>query len=1164
MYKKFTELFFRRDFYAIPNLILKMKITCVLLFVVLLQIQAKSVAQKVNLSVKDASLSTVISKIKQQTDYDFIYNNETVEGAKPITVNAKNLDLKSMLDRCFKEQPFEYEVINKVIVLTRKKQRPSEIEILMPGIIVPAQKVSGTVKDAATGETLIGVSIGVEGTTTGTNTDNNGNFSLTVPSAASVLVFSYLGYETQKVTVNDQATLDIKLVKAENKLSDVVVVGYGTRAKGAITGAISTVKSDVFESRPENNVFDALQGAVPGVTITRKSGQPGNQGYNLQVRGYSSINGNVPLVLIDGIPGDFGTLNPNDISEISVLKDAAAAIYGARAADGVIIVTTKKGKKGAPVVQYSANVGLKTPAYLKKMMNTLQFAHFLSDGLVNAGVPGFPQSVFDNIQNNAAPDLTKGWNYGLPSYPSFYGYTDWNKVIYKNSIQQLHNISVSGGGDNNNYLISAGYNRDNGSFNYGVNYSDRYNLRLNYDIRPFKNLSVETRTSLEKTETKDPTMIGNALPNVVRQFPYAPVYNQVGEFYGYQGYENPAQSLSEGGEHTFDFSRINTNFKADYHVIDGLTLTGQAAIRLDFSDDNAITKTFTRYNYVGAVQDIRNTPNSATYKNSQTNYRLYQVYADYNKQFGSDHKINLTVGTSLEQTNDKGQSVTGYNFPGNQIFTLNLADKTSAAFINYTGNLSDETLNSYFGRFSYSYKEKLIIDVTGPADGSSKFSPDKRWSSLFPSVALAYNLSSENFIKKLDFFDQLKIRASWGKMGNQDITSLGLFDYIPLITVPTLNPNNNNNPYIYPLGSPNVSVPGAAANPASANRTWETIENKNIGLDVQILRSRLTFSFDYFNKTNNDMLVNIAVPATYGGTAPTSNQGKLATKGFETTINWKDHINDFRYSIAVQLSDNTNKLVALANTDSYSEGKNQFRQGYPINSYFGYVYDGIIKTQAQLDNYKKLQGVPAHVAIGDVMYKDVDGDGKLTEFGDKSKGLNGDMVYLGNANPRYTYSSNINLGYKQFDLSIFIQGVGKRNIQYGGPLATPNAFFWPTLAYYYNKTYSAANPNAQYPRYLPGSVGFDDVRGYDYHTSSLTMQNDAYLRFKVITLSYTLPASVINAVKIKSARIYFSGQDLFTISKGTLGGNYDPEDGNMDESTYPFNKVYSLGLDIKF
>lgn len=1049
--------------------------------------------------------------------------------------------IPDVLDKILSNKGLIYTIINdKVVAVTSAREMMQTIH------------VEGDVTDS-TGKPIQGCSILIQGLKRGTVTDAQGHFAIDIPDNA-VLEISSIGYQSQEIHVTGKALVHIVLKEATNGLNAVVVVGYGTRTAGAVTGAISTVDSKVFENRPLNNVYDALQGTVPGVTITRGSGQPGNQLYSLQIRGYSSVNGNQPLVLIDGIPGDINTINPTDILKITVLKDAAAAIYGNRAADGVILITTKKGEKGPPLLDYTVNIGLKAPDYLKKMMNTLEYAKFDGEGLINAGIQGFPQSVFDSIKADAPPDLNQGWNYGLTNYPGFYGYTNWNKVIYRNSEQQIHNLSVSGGGENSTYLVSAGFDHDDGTLNYGTNYSNRYNLRVNYGFRVLKNLNVQMNTSFENDITKTPTMLDNALTNVVRQFPYQPVYNPEGEFYGYQGYENPAQSLTQGGAGITENTRFNANFKADYKVVEGLTLTGQVGINLDYENDNSTSPTFTRYNWAGGVQDIRNNPNSATYNNNKTLYQLYQLYADYNRQFGTKHNIDFTVGTSLEKTNNQGQSITGYNFPDNKIFTLNLADRTNVAYSNFSGYLNNEALNSYFGRLSYSFENKFILDATARADGSSKFASTKRWSELFPSLAFAYNLSKEEFIKELNVFDQLKLRLSWGKAGNQDISALGLFDYVPLITI------SGN----YPLGSPNAGVPGAVASPASADRTWETIENKNIGLDLQTLNSRLGFSFDYFNKINEDMLVAIAVPATFGGNPPSSNQGRLVTKGFETNISWKDHIGDFSYGISVQLSDNNDKLVQLKNSDSYGEGLNFARQGYPIYSYFGYVYDGIIKTQAQLDNYKKLQGIPNDIAIGDVMYKDVDGDGKFTEYGDKSKGLPGDMVYLGSLVPRYTYSSNINLGYKKFYLQVFIQGVGKRWIQYGGNIATPNTYFWPSLKYYYDKTWSASNPNAKYPRYVVGSVGYDDIRSYDYHTSSLTMQNAAYLRFKVITIGYDLPETFAKRMRVKSARIYFSGQDLFTISKGTLGGNFDPEDGYRDEQTYPFNKVYSIGIDLKF
>lgn len=1153
MYKKFTELLFRRDSYVISNLILRMKLTCLFITVVLLQLHATTLAQRVTMSVKKASLSTVIAQIKLQTDYDFVYNNAAIEGAKPITLEVKDMDLKDVLVQIVKGQPFDYRIVNKVIMLNHREQeeKPKPADN-----VVFEQRITGVVRDSLSGETLPGVSISVEGTTVAVISNNNGGFALNVPSPNAVLVFTYIGYQRLRLPLNGRTVLDIRISRVDAKLSEVIVVGYGTRAKGAVTGAISSVNAQAFESRPVTSSFDALQGQIPGLTIAKNSGQPGGRNFDLKVRGSSSINGNAPLVLVDGIPGDINTINTNDIAEVTVLKDAAAAIYGARAADGVILITTKRGRKGPPEVRYSANVGIKTPTYLRKMMNTLQYAEFADEGLRNAGLPGFAPEVFEKIKANAAPDLNKGWNYGVTNYPGFYGYTDWNKVVYKNASQQMHNIAVSGGGENNNYMLSAGYKKDNGILRFGDNKAEGYNLRMNYDFRISNKLSVETRTNFDNTNTLTPSEINgeNPLKNVTRQFPYAPVYNQVGQFYSYQGYANPAGYLAEGGTTTDNFSRFATNFKINYAVVPGLKLIGQVGVRLDYANTTAIHPTIIRSNYTGGIQDIRNTPNSAAYSNSKALNKLYQVYFDYNKGFGADHLFNLTGGASLEQNDYSGQTTTGYNFPNNTLFTLNLADRTKVAYADFSGSLNDQALGSYFGRLSYSYKSKLIVDLTARADGSSKFASSKRWSAVFPSAAIAYNLSEESFIKSLYTFDLLKFRVSYGKMGNQEINRLGLYDYIPLISIGGG----------YPLGSPNAGLTGANANPASTDRTWETITNKNIGIDVAFLRSRLSFSFDYYNKINDDMLVNIAVPATFGATPPSSNQGKLVTKGFEAIITWKDQINDFRYSISAQLSDNTNKLVELKNNDNYSEGLVETRKGYAINSYFGYVFDGIIKTQAQLDDYKKLQGIPARVSIGDVMYKDVDGDGKLTAFGDKSKGLAGDMVYLGNVTPRYTFSSNINLGYKQFDLQLFLQGVGKRNVIYESNISRPNTFFWPSLAYFYNKTYSDSRPDAEFPRYLPGNLGWDDVGNYNYRASTKTIQNVAYLRFKVITIGYNLPASVARMLKLKSARIYVSGQDIFTLSKGTFGGNFDPEDGYRQEGTYPYNRVYSVGLNVNF
>jgi TonB-linked SusC/RagA family outer membrane protein len=442
-------------------------------------------------------------------------------------------------------------------------------------------------------------------------------------------------------------------------------------------------------------------------------------------------------------------------------------------------------------------------------------------------------------------------------------------------------------------------------------------------------------------------------------------------------------------------------------------------------------------------------------------------------------------------------------------------------------------------------------------DGSSKFAPKKRWSALFPSVALAWNLSEEDPVKSLDFFNNLKLRASWGQSGNQELSDFGNYDYISLISITGS----------YPLGSPNSGLPGAVPNIASTERTWETIETFNVGIDFTLMESRLTGSFDYYIKHNKNMLVNDQLPATLGGDAPAQNIGKLKTKGWDFSIGWNDKKGDFRYSVSAMVSDSKNKLIELKGNDSYGEGLIYAREGYSLNSYFGYQFDGIIKTDEQLNAYKELGNTPFNLNRGDVMYKDVDGDGKITAFGDPAKGSKGDLVYLGNLLPRYTFSTNINLSYKRFDLSVILQGVGKRNGIRTGEFAYPFTAVWmQPLDYFYGKNWSPDNMDARYPRIIPGYVGFDELRSWNWRVSSMRMNNLAYLKVKVLSLAYNLPQSVCSKLKMQSARVYFSGEDLFTFAKDTWNRSFSPEETweRTDEQTYPFSSVFSLGLDIKF
>ncbi|MEO6915381.1 MAG: SusC/RagA family TonB-linked outer membrane protein, partial [Chitinophagaceae bacterium] len=602
-----------------------------------------------------------------------------------------------------------------------------------------------------------------------TSTNNNGRFQLSFPGERAVLEISSVGYTSRSVTVaKNETDVIITLLPKDSQLSEVVVIGYGTRQKGELTGAVSKIDSKTFESRPITNTQNALQGALAGVTVTRGSGQPGRENYALQIRGTSSINGSKVLVLIDGIPGDLNELNPNDIADLTVLKDASASIYGARAADGVVLVTTKKGKKGNPSLSYSTNFARKTPQFLKTMANTLHMAEMYDEGMKNIGQPGVSQAVFDKIKANAEPDVASGWIKYLEAFPGFYQSHNWNDDVYGKGNQQMHNLTMSGGGDNNNYLFSAGYEKNEGTFKVGVNKSDRYNLRLNYDFKFFDRLSIETRTSFVTEQILEPGGLSTALYMATKIGSYVPVYNPQGQYYKYQGgFRNPLQYLdAQTGTSKSNSSSFATNIKATLEIIDNLKLVAQFGATLSNRDGSVTRPTFNEYNWNGSIFGRVNVPNTASYSNSKNLYKNATAYLDYTKTLFTRSQISITAGASHEENDLQGQSITGYNFLSNELFTLNLADRTKPEYANFSGNISDWALQSYFGRISYAYDKKYIIDVTARTDGSSKFAKTKRWSSVFPAVLVAWNLSQEKFLQGVDFLSQLKLRASWGKSGN--------------------------------------------------------------------------------------------------------------------------------------------------------------------------------------------------------------------------------------------------------------------------------------------------------------------------------------------------------------------------------------------------------------
>jgi TonB-linked SusC/RagA family outer membrane protein len=1137
-----------------------MKLTTLLLFIPLFQVAAHSYAQetRLNLKFEKETLESVFSKIEQNTNFSIFYKNELIKKSKEVSGEFKDALIFEVLDQILKSENLTYSVKDKLIMIIPKESGTIELSSQQAD-----KKISGKVTDSS-GGSLPGVSVVVKGTTNGVITDTNGNYSLSNISENTQLQFSFVGMKTQEVSISGKTIINVTLHEETVGIEEVVAIGYGTKLKGELTGSVAKLNSDKIESRPVTGTLEALQGLIPGVTITRQNGQPGRQDYNLQIRGASSVNGNVPLVLVDGIPGDIGIINPNDIENLTVLKDASAAIYGARAADGVILITTKRGKKSdKPVVSYSYNFAMKQPSIMKKAATTEHFVKMFNEANFNDG----DSQTFSNatLAKIAANDsgFGPGENWGVTSYPMFYQSKNWYKDLFKTSQRQTHNVSVSGGSDNSTYLISAGTVNDNGNIAAGNNSSDRYNLRMSLQSKISKSLKLDANISYDYLDITEPSQLGDAINNALKVFSYVPLKNPAGNYYGYQGYENPFQEVEMGGNRSTQNSRLSNNFKLDWEPIKGLIWTGQAAVNVERYDDKTDYATNYEHNWDNSINSLpRNFPNSANYSDWNTLYKNFSTYLNYNKAFNK-HSINLMAGASREKMDRKSKYISGADLSSNEIFVLTLSDPKNLSTGDYWDNNSWALL-SYFGRFSYSYGGKYYFDATVRKDGSSKFSPEKRWSDIYPSISGSWKISEEPFFKSVvdeNIVDLFKTRISWGKTGNQDIGVLGLFDYIQLINIGGQ----------YPINGSTISKLASMNGIASPNRTWETIETRNLGFDLNLFHSKLKTSFDVYQKENTNMLVSVSYPSILGATAPTSNAGRLVTKGWELTGDWNSKIGNVQFNLGFLFNYNSNKLTNLQGNDTYNLGLTYARQGYAMNSYFGYK-GSIIRTQSELDAYaSKFAGkgiVPGTqtngykgLGIGDVMYEDIDGDGQITTYGDKTKGYSGDAVFLGSQDPKFTYSINTGLKYKNFDFGMILQGTGDKyswrgNGNFGVPLS--RSWFQP-LDYFYGKTFSQENTGAEYPRLSNSGT----VKNNNYQCSSLYLENTKYLRVKNITIGYTIPSQLFGRLNLKNARVYVSGQDLFEFAKGTWDKTYDPEE-NVAENNYPMYRTYSFGVSVNF
>ncbi|WP_121357284.1 SusC/RagA family TonB-linked outer membrane protein [Flavisolibacter nicotianae] len=1008
------------------------------------------------------------------------------------------------------------------------------------GLHAQTLQIKGNVQDEK--GPLAGASVLVKGLQTGTSTDAKGNFSVAA-SLGSTLVVSSTGYLSQEVVVNAATPLSITLVSDPKSMEGVVVIGYGTKKKQFLTGAVSTVGSEVFQSRPVTNALAALQGEVAGTTIQRYSGQPGSEDFNLNVRGPSSKNGAAsPLVLIDGIEGNLYLLNPSDIESISVLKDAQASIYGARAAGGVMLVTTKKGKGGKPQITYSNNFAVTHMTGMMKSPTNYQMAIMDNEANIhNGAAPMYTADLLQRILNND-PNPIQHPIYG--GWKLFFTNTDWEKELLENGFQQRHAVSISGNNANSNYYLSGSYSDQHGVVKYANDNNKLYNLRLNYDYNLTSRLRLESKVSLDNQVRNDIGGVGNwVIGEAIFGMPNHPVYTSDGKFFAQGGWSNAVAFAKEAPTSTYNTRNINTNFKLIADIVEGLKLNVQAGINNLLKNSTDMGKPVPLYKWDGnlAYYSIASPGRSwVEEQNAQINYHNYTSYLQYNKKLGGRHDLDVMVGGSYEKNETKTEVAGRYNIVSDNVWDLNLGIGDMYA----KGGADHWAIGSYFSRVGYVFDDKYMLEGNLRYDGSSRFQlADKRWG-LFPGISAGWRISKESFFKNISLVNDLKLRASYGTTGNQE--GIGLYDFIQKISLGGA----------YPFGAGRQDPAASLNGMVAYKRTWETLINKNVGLDASLLSRKLSLSFDWFTKRNKDMLISVAYPTFLGATAPTSNAGELKTWGFETSLGWSDKIGKFQYSARVLVSDAQNKLVNLGGSNTYTLGLNGYREGYPINSYFAYVFDGLIRNQAELDAYKKLGGVPSDIGIGDARFKDLNNDGKISLYSDKP-GSDGDVKYVGTTSPRYNYGINLSAKYGGLDLAVFLQGVGQRTLFRTGDYSMPWSDWWrQPPAFYYGKTWNEDRPNAEYPRLSHG-----DIRYWNYQASTLQQINAAYIRLKNLQIGYSLPENLLRSISISRARIYVSGQDIWESSH--VKGGWDPESADWG-GNYPFQRYYSFGLDLTF
>ena len=1085
-------------------LIQKMRITCFMLFVFATGVfanTATSQVAKVSINLKNGTVEKVIDSIEKQTDYLFVYNKNDIDLTREVTVDIENHSVAEVLSEIFDKTNIIYAMEGSSIMLMTRSAVQQQ-----------GKTISGKITDRS-GTAVPGATIIVKGTTLGVTSNSDGSFSLSVPENSQTLSISFVGMKLQEIAIGKKSSFTVILEEETIGLDEIVAVGYGVQKKVNLTGAVENVAIKDLATRPLTNTSVALQGKVSGVYVMQNSGQPGRDYGNILIRGVGTLNNNNPLILIDGIAGSMNDVNPMDVESISVLKDAAsAAIYGNRAANGVILITTRRGHGEKMHVEYTGYMGVQNATYLPEVLNSYEHATLYEEAAKNSGKPS----------KYSADMIAKYKAGGDPLYPN----TNWQDVWFKPATMKSHFARLSGSTDVLSYSFSGGYLDQDGVL-LGTGFK-RYNFRSNIDAYFLKNKKLHVSTNMAGLHS-DIEEAAYGSTGVIRAINRDVPTDVVTWPDGSYGPDRNYALYKSGGFNNGLRNGFTGNIHADYQVVKNITLETNYGVDWVHSLSKNFWPDITQYTSLANYTNKRptNTNSELTEGNSETMSTTLNALIRYKGTLNEVHHFNVFGGYSEETMKiDYSSGYRKYLLSSQP--QLDIGDVSTQT---NSGGADATALRSYFGRVNYDFKGKYLLEANVRHDGSSRFAKNQRYGT-FPSASAGWRLSEESFLKDNPIVNNLKLRGSWGQLGNQNINT-----YYAASDILATGAN-----YIYG----GTFTPGVAVTTlTNKSVSWETTTQTNFGLDANLFK-KLSVTANYFWKKTDNILMNVPIPVTLGAlNTPYQNLGSMKNTGWELTLGYNDKIgDDFTFDANLNLSHFKNTVTNLGGLGPIYGSSTILKEGESYYSFYGYQAIGIFQNQAEIDAAPKQSENPKP---GDIRFKDLDGDGKIT--------LDKDRKVLGKQVPDLLYSLQLNFGYKGFDFKTFFQGVAGISAYSSLELVSPFFNGASGGAWLMNR-WTPEHPSTTQQR-----VFLDGVRGGI--ASSYYLENASYFRLKNVELGYTLPQTLLSKIGVAGLRVFTNVQNAFTITKYK---GFDPEKspGNTRSDAHTQVRIASLGLSVRF